>query len=56
MPVNMVLAKKQVATITARLYKTAAFSAVHIELDSVYHVGQGLSAYLLFPSCQELQI
>jgi len=38
-PVNMVLAKKQVATITAVLYKTAALPVVYIGLDRLYHVG-----------------
>lgn len=56
MPVNMVLAKKQVATITAVLYKTAALPIVYIDLDRLYHVGQVLNTYLLFPGCQKLQI
>lgn len=46
MPVNMVLAKKQVATITTTLCKTAALPAVYIDLDRLYHVGQVLNPYL----------
>ena len=56
MPVNMVLAKEQVATITATLYKTAALPAVYIDLDRLYHVGQVSNTYLLFPGCQKLLI
>lgn len=56
MPANVVLAKNQVATITAKLYETTALPVVFIDLDRLYYVGHVLNTYLLFPGCPKLQI
>lgn len=55
MPVNTILAKKQVATLTAPLYKSAAPPVGFIDLDKQHHVGQVLNTYFLLPACQKLQ-
>lgn len=54
MPVNVGLAKKQVATITATLYKSAALPVLFIDLDRQYRVGQVLNTYFFFPSLSEV--